>query len=40
MGKTEAELFTLNKDWNNQNSNLTLEEYAEAVERLEDKLEE
>ena len=40
MGKTEAELFTLKRNWNNQTTDLTVEEYAETLEKLEDRLEE
>lgn len=40
MGKTEAELFTLKKNWMHQKTEMTPEEYVETLERLEDKLEE
>jgi hypothetical protein len=40
MGQTEAELFALKRNWTRQTTNLTVQEYAEALEKLEDKLEE
>lgn len=39
MNKTEAELFTLKRNWNKQLTKMTVEEYAEELENLEDKLE-
>ena len=39
MSPTEAQLSQLKHDWNNQKSNLTLEEFGETVEKLEDQLE-
>jgi hypothetical protein len=34
MGRTEAELFTLKRSWLNQTTNLSVEQYAEALEKL------
>jgi hypothetical protein len=40
MGPTEAELFALKRNWNRQTTELTVREYAETLEKLEDRLEE